>query len=67
MTFGDFGERYELAAMKSAGISLTRVMLPLFATVSLLSIMLFFFSNNIIPDFQKKAKNMMYNLSLIHI
>ena len=63
MTFGDFGERYELAAMKSAGISLTRVMLPLFATVSLLSIMLFFFSNNIIPDFQKKAKNMMYNIA----
>lgn len=63
MTFGDFGERYELAAMKSAGISLTRVMLPLFSTVSLLSIMLFFFSNNIIPDFQKKAKNMMYNIA----
>ena len=63
MTFGDFGERYELAAMKSAGISLTRVMLPLFVTVGLLSVMLFFFSNNIIPDFQKKAKNMMYNIA----
>lgn len=63
MTFGDFGERYELAAMKSAGISLTRVMTPLFVTVSLLSVMLFFFSNNIIPDFQKKAKNMMYNIA----
>lgn len=63
MTFGDFGERYELAAMKSAGISLTRVMLPLFSTVTLLSILLFFFSNNIIPDFQKKAKNMMYNIA----
>ena len=32
MTFGDFGERYELAAMKAAGISLTRIMLPLFFT-----------------------------------
>ena len=63
MTFGDFGERYELAAMKSAGISLTRVMKPLFITVSLLSLMLYFFSNNIIPDFQKKAKNMMYNIA----
>lgn len=63
MTFGDFGERYELAAMKSAGISLTRVMVPLFVTVSLLSVLLFFFSNNIIPDFQKKAKNMMYNIA----
>lgn len=63
MTFGDFGERYELAAMKSAGISLTRVMMPLLITISLLSLMLYFFSNNIIPDFQKKAKNMMFNIA----
>jgi lipopolysaccharide export system permease protein len=40
MTFGDFGERYELAAMKAAGISLVRVMMPLFVTVSLLSVAL---------------------------
>ena len=63
MTFGDFGERYELAAMKSAGISLSRVMLPLFGIVGLMSIMLYFFSNNIIPDFQRKAKNMLYNIA----
>lgn len=63
MTFGDFGERYELAAMKSAGISLTRVMLPLFVIVSLMSTMLYFFSNNVIPDFQRKAKNMMFNIA----
>ncbi|OJX31645.1 MAG: permease [Chryseobacterium sp. 36-9] len=62
MTFGDFGERYELAAMKAAGISLVRVMMPLFVTVSMLSVALFFFSNNIIPDFQRKAKNMMFNI-----
>lgn len=62
MTFGDFGERYELAAMKAAGISLTRIMAPLFITVTMLSVMLFFFSNNVIPDFQKKAKNMMFNI-----
>jgi lipopolysaccharide export system permease protein len=62
MTFGDFGERYELAAMKAAGISLVRVMMPLFLTVSILSGILFLFSNNVIPDFQRKAKNMMYNI-----
>lgn len=63
MTFGEFGERYELAAMKAAGISLTRIMMPLFFTVSFLAILLFFFSNNIIPDFQRKAKNMFYNIA----
>jgi len=63
MTFGEFGERYELAAMKSAGISLIRVIKPLFFIVIVLSALLYFFSNNIIPDFQKKAKNMLYNIA----
>lgn len=63
MTFGDFGERYELAAMKAAGISLTRIMLPLFVTTFLFSLLLFFFSNNVTPDFQRKAKNMLYNIA----
>lgn len=64
MTFGDFGERYELAAMKAAGISLTRVMMPLFGVVFLFAILLFFFSNNVIPDFQRKSKNMITNITL---
>lgn len=63
MTFGEFGERYELAAMKAAGISLTRVMMPLFVTSCFLAGLLFLFSNNIIPDFQRKAKNMLYNIA----
>ncbi len=63
MTFGDFGERYELAAMKAAGISLTRIMMPLFITSLIFSVILFFFANNIVPDFQRKAKNMLYNIT----
>lgn len=63
MSFGEFGERYELAAMKAAGISLTRVMMPLLGVSTALAIMLFFFSNNIIPDFQRKAKNMLFNIA----
>ncbi|KFE97069.1 LptF/LptG family permease, partial [Chryseobacterium luteum] len=30
---------------------------------TVLAVMLFFFSNNIIPDFQKKAKNMLFNIA----
>ena len=30
ITFGNFGERYELLAMKAAGISLLKIMRPLF-------------------------------------
>ncbi|KUJ52999.1 LptF/LptG family permease [Chryseobacterium sp. JAH] len=63
MSFGELGERYELAAMKAAGISLTRVMMPLFGVAAVLAILLYFFSNNIIPDFQRKAKNMLFNIA----
>ena len=63
MCFGEFGERYELAAMKAAGISLTRVMIPLFGVTTLLAILLYLFSNNIVPDFQRKANNMLFNIA----
>lgn len=63
MSFGELGERYELAAMKAAGISLTRVMMPLLGVTAVLAVMLYFFSNNIIPDFQRKAKNMLFNIA----
>jgi lipopolysaccharide export system permease protein len=49
--------------MKAAGISLTRVMTPLLGVATVLAIILYFFSNNIIPDFQKKAKNMLFNIA----
>jgi len=63
MTFGELGERYELAAMKAAGISLTRIMMPLFIISMLFAVLLFFFANNVVPDFQRKAKNMLYNIT----
>ena len=63
MAFGEFGERYELAAMKAAGISLARIMAPLFIVSLILSVILFLFQNNISPYSQRKAKNMMYNIT----
>ena len=38
MTFGSLGENYELVAIKAAGISLQKAMVPLFVTVTGLSI-----------------------------
>ena len=63
MTFGGFGERYELAAMKSTGISLGRIMLPLFILVCMLSIGLYYFSDSVVPQAQRKAKNMLINIA----
>ncbi|MFO7723084.1 MAG: LptF/LptG family permease [Bacteroidales bacterium] len=49
MTFGNLGERYELVAMKAAGISLSKAMKPLVGLSLLISLAAFFFSNNVLP------------------
>ncbi len=43
MTFGNLGEHFELTAIKGAGISLTRTLIPLFFFVVVLSILAFLF------------------------
>ncbi|HBS88432.1 MAG: hypothetical protein A2W91_14875 [Bacteroidetes bacterium GWF2_38_335] len=49
MTFGNLGEKYELVALKSSGISLQKVMRPLIIFILAISISAFFFSNYVIP------------------
>ena len=49
MTFGNLGERFELVAIKSAGISLLRFMRPLLYIALLLCGITFLFSNFVIP------------------
>ncbi|PIE50576.1 MAG: permease [Flavobacteriales bacterium] len=62
MTFGGLGERYELVAIKASGGSLLRIMTPLFFVSVGFCFLLFFFSNTLIPDFQRKAENMKSNI-----
>src|SRR5574344_1495849 len=49
MTMGNFGEKYELVAMKAGGISLHRVMRPMAIVAVLLMGGGFYFSNNVMP------------------
>ncbi|MBO4281801.1 MAG: LptF/LptG family permease [Bacteroidales bacterium] len=49
MTFGNMGERFELTAMKSTGIPLYRIMLPLIFFTIGCSAGNFFLSNNLVP------------------
>ncbi|MGQ8337492.1 LptF/LptG family permease [Sunxiuqinia sp. A32] len=49
MTFGSLGENYELVAIKASGISLFRTMRPLFLVAILLTMLAFYFANNILP------------------
>ena len=57
MTFGDLAENYEFAAMKSSGISLQRAMRGLIAFIFVLSIIAFWFANNVIPYAEYKFVN----------
>lgn len=54
ITFGNFGERYELLAMKAAGISLLKIMRPLIFFVCGLVAVSFYFQNVISPEAQAK-------------
>ena len=62
MTMGGLGERYELAAMKASGISLTRIFAPLFGLIMLMSIGLYFFGDKVMPFSQQKARTIFYNI-----
>lgn len=54
MSFGDMGEKLELLAMKSAGVSLFRIMRSLIVFIAFICIGAFAFSNNVIPIAQKR-------------
>ena len=62
MTFGNLGESLELLAMKSAGISLFRIMQSLTIFIAFVCIGGFFFSNNVIPYAQRKMWSLMFSI-----
>lgn len=65
MTFGSLAENYEFAAMKSSGISLQRAMRSLTVFILLLSIVAFFFANNVIPYAEYKFINFRRNIAQV--
>ncbi|MEO6902994.1 MAG: LptF/LptG family permease [Bacteroidia bacterium] len=62
MTFGNLGEHFELTAMKSAGLSLKKIMTPLIITISCISVAAFYFSNNVLPYTNLKAGALLYDV-----
>ena len=63
MTFGNLAENYEFAAMKSSGISLQRAMRVLIIFIFFLSIVAFWFANNVIPYAEYKFVNFRKNIA----
>ncbi|MFZ4455922.1 MAG: LptF/LptG family permease [Bacteroidales bacterium] len=62
MTFGNLGESLELLSMKSAGISLIRIMRSLIVTLVIIAIASFFFQNNVMPKVQVKLWSLMLSV-----
>ena len=62
MTFGNFGEKLELLAMKAAGIPLFRIMLPLIVYCTILGGISFYFQNVVSPYAQMKLLTVMYSI-----
>lgn len=62
MTFGNLGEFFELTAMKSAGISLTRAMRPLLIVAIGISAFSFWFNNSVSPWANLKGYSLLYDI-----
>ena len=62
MTFGNLGEHFELTAIKGAGISLTRTLIPLFFFVLFLSVLAFLSNNYVVPRANLKAYSLLYDV-----
>lgn len=62
ITFGNFGERFELLAMKAAGISLLKIMRPLIVFISLVCCVSFYFQNVIGPKAQVKLTTLLISM-----
>jgi len=62
MTFGGMGEQHELTALKSSGISLRRIMMPVTLLVGFITMGAFFFANNVLPVTNLKMKSLLYDV-----
>ena len=63
MTMGNFGEKYELVAMKAGGISVSRAMRPMLLVALLLTGMAFYFANNVMPTAMLKYRMTLYDIT----
>ena len=62
ITFGNFGERFELLAMKAAGISLLKIMRPLVFFILVVCGVSFYFQNVIGPIAQTKLWTLLISM-----
>lgn len=62
ITFGNLGEHFELTAIKSLGVSLTRAMIPIFFFVVLITGVAFLANNYLVPKAALEAYSLLYDI-----
>ena len=62
ITFGNFGERFELLSMKAAGIPLLRIIRPLVIFCTFLACTSFYFQNVVAPKAQTKLWHLLVSM-----
>lgn len=62
ITYGGLGEFNELTVIKSSGISLIRILLPVFFFAVFLSVFMIWFNDKVIPFANLKAYSLLYDL-----
>ena len=62
ISFGNMGERFELLAMKSAGIPLTRILQPVFFFALIVCGGSFYFQNKVGPEATKKLAALVWSM-----
>lgn len=64
MAFGKFSELNELTAMRAAGVNPIRVINPVLAAAALLCVFLIWFSNDVLPDANHRARSLFIDIRM---
>lgn len=62
ISFGNLGEHFELTAIKSAGISLIRTLVPIFIFAVILCFVAFYVNDKIVPKANLNAFSLLYDI-----
>lgn len=62
MTYGNLGQHNELTAIKASGISLIRILTPVFLFVIVITVGEFYFADRLLPKLNLKAYSLLYDI-----
>jgi lipopolysaccharide export system permease protein len=62
ITFGNLGEHFELTAIKSLGVSLTRALVPILAMVLIITGIAYLANNYLVPKAALEAYSLLYDI-----